>query len=304
MHIIKQPRASRGVSAATPSRLARLLFVAAGALLFVSGYAVARLTEVTEDTQVSEPAREEVASASESPRPSANRPRPIVRPFVMRQVEACAGRDPEEERNYRARQAADLIELLRQQTRIAERTLGRGGPEAVANALGPYLAAWADAVVRTAPDLAEELAAEMEQTLCSSDSSDAQSVVVSRAMARMPELGNGRAFDCIAARGKEDAVLWSALDAWRLGTSPMTPELQALASASKDERTLRRLIKQEDEPAEPPPLIPESQQINTPIEHAPAQGAEPSLAHGAPQGPPSQPQLLANGAGGRDGPQD
>jgi hypothetical protein len=188
-----------------------------------------------------------------------------------------------------------LVELLRQKARLAEKTQGHAGPEAVANALGPYMAAWADAVVRTAPDLADELAAEMERTLCAADTSDAQSVVVSRAIAYMPELGNGSAFGCVAARGKEDAVLWSALDAWRLGTSPMTPELQALASASKDERTLRRLIKQEDEAAEPPPNIPEAQQVNTPIEHAPAQPTELSLARGTVHGAAEAPVRSPNG---------
>jgi hypothetical protein len=286
----KLPRKRGGVGETYSIRFSRHLLVAGAALFFLSGYSVARLTERAADTQVAERSLQPDVAADETIRRPVHATRPIVRPFVMREVSSCSGHDPDEERTYRARQAAELMDLLRQQARMAEKTVGRGGPEAVANALGPYTAAWADAVVRTAPDLAEELAAEMERTLCGADTSDAQSVVVSRTMARMPELGNGRAFDCIAARGKEDAVLWAALDAWRLGTSPLTPELQALASASKDERTLRRLIKQEDELEEPPPNIPPEQQINTSVEFASPEGA----AHGA--GEAVNPQLLANGA--------
>jgi len=271
-------------------------------LIFLCGYITARFTEQTANTQIVKQSRAQMHGAGKAASaPTSSAPRPIVRPFVIRQVETCNDRDPEEQRAYRERQAADLIELLRQQARIAEKTIGRAGPEAVANALGTYSAAWADAVVRTAPDLAEELAAEMEKTLCSSDTSDAQSVVVSHTMARMPELGNTRAFDCIASRGKEDAVLWAALDAWRLGTSPLTPELRALASNSKDERTLRRLVKQEDEPQEPPPNVPPERQINTPIESAPADWA---ATTGAAVGAASaQRQLIANGAGQAQGTQ-
>jgi hypothetical protein len=58
----------------------------------------------------------------------------------------------------------------------------------------------------------------------------------------MPELANERTFDCVAARGKEDSVLWSMLDAWRSADMPPSAALSKLQQTATDPRTTRRFM--------------------------------------------------------------
>ncbi len=171
------------------------------------------------------------------------RPRPIEREYLVRPVESCQQADPEAERVYREQQSRELVGLLQTSLRRIERLPQPGGAEGAVNKMDCYLQGWTDSLIRTGPDLADELASELQRTMCDPNASETQIMLSARVLKRMPELGNAEAFDCVAKRGTEDAALWDALEAWRLGSLPKTPALEELARSSKDERTQMRLVK-------------------------------------------------------------
>lgn len=148
------------------------------------------------------------------------------------------------------------MRLLRRQLAPLEKVRLPGGPEAAVQGVMPYLLGWTDSVVRTAPDLMDELAGEIETTMCDHEASPASIMLMSRVVQQLPELGNPRGFDCVVARGTEDVVLWDALDAWRKGALPKSAALERLERAATDERTRRRSIKWDDELAHAEPLPP------------------------------------------------
>jgi hypothetical protein len=158
-------------------------------------------------------------------------------------------------RRYERQQARDMIGLA--MTRVAAAAKANpGDPEAAVAANYEYLAGWADGVIRNAPDLADELAAELETILCSDQVSAVQSLTASRMGLQMPELATTKSLDCVfkkqvegSGKLKEDIVLWSALDTWRRSDLPKTSALEAVESAANDERTRRRFGSLQDERA-------------------------------------------------------
>jgi hypothetical protein len=224
--------------------------IALGVVCFALGFACAiplfsrgRGAAQSESTSGAAAAEPPIAARSE---PTAKR-RKVERPFLTRPPESCSASDSESERAYRAQQARELGELLRMKIGPLRHMQAIGGPEAVADSLGYWTAGWTDALVRTAPDMVDELAAEFETKMCDPNADPAELMVLSNVIGRMPELGNERGFECIAARGTEDAVLWRSLDAWRVGDLPKTPAMVRLEQTATDERTRLRMVKFADE---------------------------------------------------------
>jgi hypothetical protein len=178
--------------------------------------------------------------------------RKVERPYLVRPAESCPATDSSAEREYRTQQSRELVGLLRYKISATEATSPVDGPEGVMNGLAPWLMGWTDALVRTAPDMVDELAAEFEASMCNPDTNPSEVMVLSRVIGQMPELGNERGFDCIFERGTEDMVLWTTLDAWRASAMPKSPALIKLEQRARDERTQRRLVKVSDE--HPPEL--------------------------------------------------
>jgi hypothetical protein len=104
----------------------------------------------------------------------------VERPFLVRPVEAAALEDEAVAQRYRTQQAHDLINLVRGRVARVERRTRDEGAEAAANQAYVYLQGWLDGVVRVAPDLVDELATEVERSLCTDDTSDAELMVMSR----------------------------------------------------------------------------------------------------------------------------
>lgn len=209
---------------------------------------------------------------------SAAKRRQVERPFLVRNVDACPGSDREAEQSYKAQQSAELMGLLRSMLKRAELT-GVGGPEDVSAHLNQYLHGWADAFVRTAPDMFDEFSAEVEQLMCDKQARDTQLVMVSQLLQRIPELGSARSFECVVQRGKEDPVLWEALEAWKQTDVPLSPEMEKLAQGAQDERT-RQALQRDDEGADS-----ESREMEQPgpvekanVESAPLQEKDVMLA--------------------------
>jgi hypothetical protein len=138
---------------------------------------------------------------------SAHEPRPIKREYLVRPADACQQSDPEGEQRYRSEQSRELLGVLRTRLGLVERLPNAGSPEAVLGALDPYIEGWTDSLVRTGPDLADEIAAELEATMCDSSATPTQLTLRARVIQRMPELGNARGIDCVVARGTEDLPL-------------------------------------------------------------------------------------------------
>jgi hypothetical protein len=186
---------------------------------------------------------------SEQPRsmPDVAKPRrQIKRSFLVRSPEQCAENNPEKERAYREQQSTDLINLLLGRLDIMDSSEPDGDPEVHATRLLMYQKGLMDAIVRTAPDLADELAAGIERELCSGSATVSRVISLSHFIHDMPELANERAFDCIASRGKEDAMLWAVLDAWRATGMPPTPAIAKIQQTATDERTRSRFETDQD----------------------------------------------------------
>ena len=166
-----------------------------------------------------------------------------TRPFLIRPVEPCETKDEQADQRYRVQQARELTALLRMRAAVGEHGNPDAGPEAAANTANEYLSGWVDSVIRTAPDLLDELSAEINASLCADSTSDTELVVFSRAIRVMSELADSRGFDCVLAKHPgEDVVLWSALSAWSASGLPKSDALAKLERSATDPRTARLLL--------------------------------------------------------------
>jgi hypothetical protein len=173
---------------------------------------------------------------------------------------SCPPVSVERESSYKAQRSRELMQLLRSKLASLEHANPSAPPESLIKSLHEYLEAWSDVVALSALDLTDAIADEIEKSMCNSATSPAELMLVTHVVQRLPELGNVRGFDCIFARGKEDLVTWSALEAWRVGALPKTAALTRLEQSASSPRTLRRLAKTDDEgaSAEIPDSLPEA----------------------------------------------
>jgi len=117
----------------------------------------------------------------------------------------------------------------------------RLGPEAQVRLVTEYLHGWLDAVMRTAPDMTDELAMELEKLFCAPDADEATLLVAFEITMGMPELASEKGFDCIFLKRKvEDVVLWRGLDAWRQTDLPLPSSLARIQKSAQDQRTRDR----------------------------------------------------------------
>jgi hypothetical protein len=146
-------------------------------------------------------------------------------------------------RRYEEEQARDLVGLLRARVRQSAFSLGaQADPESILMQQNDYLEGWVEGIVRTAPTLADDLAAEVESALCDPETQAGESMLYARLGRLMPEVTSPAAFECALARHtQEDAVLWELLDALGASGLPAPKALDAVARNARDDRTLRRL---------------------------------------------------------------
>ena len=170
------------------------------------------------------------------------------RPFLVRPVDLYQVENGEAEQRYRKEQAHDLMNLLRARVTEADQLTRGADPEAAANQSFLYLMGWIDSVTRTAPDMVDELAAEVDESMCNKGTSPTELIVMSRVLMRMPELADSKGFDCLFSQhGSEDVVLWTGLDAWSRSGLPKGDALAKIQQSAKDERTLKRFLSPEDQ---------------------------------------------------------
>src|SRR5687767_10677081 len=146
-------------------RLAFRAFLVAGliALGFIAGRWGASHAGRSEPRQEPAPA----ARASTAPAPEMRRNhRSVKRPFLIRPVELLPSLNPEAEKRYEQQQSRDLLGLLRRKLYVNTRLNSTATPEGIAAAVSLYMEGLADGIVRTAPDLLDALAMEVEGAMC------------------------------------------------------------------------------------------------------------------------------------------
>jgi hypothetical protein len=178
------------------------------------------------------------------PKPQPRVPiRPVILPpLELAQVENDGAVD--ELRKYEQKQSEDLVRLLRTRLKRIVIAFGRDDvpPEPLVLQMSEYMAGWVDALIRTAPTLADDLAHEVETAMCDPESTDAEVMLLSRLGQHMPELTSADAIECVLANHtREDMVLWDALDTLRASGLPAPKALADVKARAQDERTQRRI---------------------------------------------------------------
>jgi hypothetical protein len=131
-------------------------------------------------------------------------------------------------KKHRRDQSFKAVRLLRARVDYVQAMMPSTTTEGVANQIDGYVHAWVDVTTSVAPELVDDIAQAIEETMCSEQASDGQLVVLSRVIARSPELANKRSLECILGRSKaEDTVLWEALKAWE-SAALLLPESEIL----------------------------------------------------------------------------
>jgi hypothetical protein len=202
---------------------------------------------------VDSPLRPPEVEASEvvHPRPVKAQLAPRVkRNILSRPLELSVPTDDEaaaQLEEYEAKQAYELVAGLRHKTRHTAAFMGGVSPEVAANAVQQYLQGWIDAMIRTAPDLVDDLSNEFVRGLCDESATQAELMVLGKLGQSMPEITSSSAFDCFLEQYEdEDPVMWAVLDAWQSSGLPRSEAIARLEATATDERTQRRFLPREE----------------------------------------------------------
>lgn len=184
--------------------------------------------------------------------------RTIKRPYLIKPEELYDVNDETAELQYKEEQADALIDQMFFRLSIFDRVPFPGqsadsAAEIAATSNVLYQQGLMDGVIRTAPELTEEMAARIDRTLCDPQAKTSQLISIARLIQITPELANEEGLDCIfAGRGdKEDIVLWSMLDAWNMTGLPKTDALSQIERTATDTRTQSRFFDREKAGYEP-----------------------------------------------------
>ncbi len=115
--------------------------------------------------------------------------------------------------------------------------------EAIANDMTDYIGGWLDAVAAVASDAERsEIADQLRAYVCDSTISDAELIMLTRAMTYFPNEATGEGFDCIMSRREtEDIVLWTVMDAYLATGLAPSGVFDDWRDRAVDPRTIRRL---------------------------------------------------------------
>jgi len=175
-----------------------------------------------------------------SPVPARVKPRPALASMANASAnddaEPAAASEPE-------RSARELFAMLTAHVDMLARLDPAGSPESAVDQTGTYLYGSLDAVRIARPELLGELSRRIERSLCDARSTPARLGMAARMILHAPDLGTARGFECFFTRHQvEDALLWSALDAWRASGLPRAEALARIERHATDEQTRRRFL--------------------------------------------------------------
>jgi hypothetical protein len=160
------------------------------------------------------------------------------RSFLVRPVELFVAKDDDAARRYRAQQSKDLIALVASRANLAEHMMGPANVEAAANMMDLYVSGWVETVMRTAPDLIDDLAAEMNSTFCDTSTRPTLLLMLMRIGMQMPELVDPKGLECLLSQHtSEDQVLWHSLRLLRVSGLPKPASFANIEQTASDPRT-------------------------------------------------------------------
>jgi hypothetical protein len=223
-----------------PRRRIAVVVAAAIALLTVAFLWRPRLTPVTSHAPL--PIMD--ASTASLP-PSSQIPPPVKpRPSLASMATASANDDAEPATaSEPERRARELFAVLTAHVDMLARLDPAGSPESAVDQTGTYLYGSLDAVRIARPELLGELSQRIERSLCDARSTPARLGMAARMILHAPDLGTARGFECLFNRHQaEDALLWSALDAWRASGLPRVEALARIERHATDEQTRQRFL--------------------------------------------------------------
>ncbi|MGC4070181.1 MAG: hypothetical protein QM784_37085 [Polyangiaceae bacterium] len=147
----------------------------------------------------------------------------------------------------------------------------------------PYVKGLADALRDGDPESLAELASRTTDTLCASEVSENQTILLAQLGKHLPSVITSKAVDCFLrnAKGKEDMNLWAMLDAWRENGQERLPAIDELERTATDPRTRQRFLSPEQESQQ---RIEEAEQAQT-ATNAPRREAGPMRVLGAARQP-------------------
>ena len=121
--------------------------------------------------------------------------------------------------------------------------------EAQVNQMVDYLMGMIQAIRAINPEMFVSLRNNLADGICHDGfNSDRDLLLFSRLALIESSIGSARAIDCaLKQHNKEDAVLWSLLDAWNASGRPPVPSLSSIEPS--DERTKRRLAPPDEQRA-------------------------------------------------------
>ncbi|MBN1655301.1 MAG: hypothetical protein JXA30_16160 [Deltaproteobacteria bacterium] len=152
-------------------------------------------------------------------------------------------RENSAENNYRKEQARSFVGLIWDDIEpyldLEEYGLSA---ESIANQRYDYIRGLAASIVLASPEIIEDVSEEIERNLCRDDIKDARLLALLRTAHYIPGVMTSEGIDCvIQRRSREDAVLISALDAWRISGLAKTEGIHAVETGTSNPYILGRI---------------------------------------------------------------
>lgn len=151
--------------------------------------------------------------------------------------------------------------------------------ELQANQMGDYIYGTIKTIRAVDPNMFLALRNDFESDICNGSATDLDLMVFAKFANVQMEVASPRTFHCaLSGRTKEDATMWSLLDAWNNAGRPPIPEVEDIKRNATDPRTLSRFLSQEEQAAKaqahyarskseasnpkPPPIGPYVEKVN------------------------------------------
>lgn len=158
-------------------------------------------------------------------------------------------------------------EGVRDVVRLRIKSVGRIVPpvlgvEAQANSMNLYLQGMVATIRQADPDLLPFLKDELADDLCGDAATDLDAMTFASLALIEPSIASGRGLSCaIEKHTKEDAVLWSLLDAWNVSGREPIPQIATIARSATDARTRDRLLPPEERQKQVSQLVEEGRRL-------------------------------------------
>jgi hypothetical protein len=186
-----------------------------------------------------------------APAASQSRASVKLRPTERRDHEANAVAWREADALSDAELAHATVEDLQERTAVLLAEMAVPDPYIAVHSQQPVLAQMLADILADAPEVEDELAAEVDRVLCDAGSTLADQLLLAKVGMALRDAYAARGVDCAMARARrggelrEDAALWAVLELWQASGQPASPAIVELSALAREPRTLRRLRRDE-----------------------------------------------------------